>query len=113
MTCEPLIQLNLCDKSVYIADSNTTVSLQIKKGGKSFCEYELTPTSGELFITDDEILDFGNEGIIFKAQLRGEDNISIPFKYLDCAGESQTAETIRIQFVNCEKENVLLREVCS
>ena len=112
MTCEPLIKLNLCDKSVYIGDSDASVTLQIKRGGKAFCEYELAPISGELFITDEEILDFGNEGIVFKAQLRDEDNAPIPFKYLDCAGESQEAEIIRLQFANCDNENILLREVC-
>ena len=110
--CEPKISLSICDNNVKIAESNTDVRLIVYKGVSKQCDIELTPILGELFLTDEEILSFGAEGVTFKLQLRDQDNAPVEFIYKDCRGLEQYAETIRVTFIDCETQNDSLNEIC-
>lgn len=112
MSCYPRIILNICDINVKIAESADPVYLYVKKGITPICRHELTPISGDIFLTDTEILDFGNEGIVYKLRLRTETNEPIPFIYYDCEGAQLESEEIRLEFINCDEPNTHLNEAC-
>lgn len=110
--CEPIITLNICDNSVKIAESAETVILKVYRGASLECSYELEPISGEIFITDTEILDFGNESATFKLNLKTATNQSVNFIYNDCTGASVESEYIRVRFIECGELNTELNETC-
>ncbi len=112
MICEIKVTLNMCDTNVKIAESNDPVYLYVKRGITPICRHELMPISGDVFLTDLEILDFANEGITYKLQLRDENNTPVDFMYFDCSGTAQTAEHLRVSFLNCEDPNLFLYEDC-
>ena len=63
-------------------------------------------------MTDNEILSFGAEGVTFKLQLRDDNNAPVDFMYVDCNGDDQLAEVIRLTFMDCEYQNDYLYEIC-
>jgi hypothetical protein len=111
--CEPKCQLSICDSNVKIAESQTDLTLVVYKGNIRQCDIELTSIAGDIVLTDAEILAFGAEGVTFKLQLRDENNIAVNFMYIDCNGDDQLAEVIRLRFMDCDLQNDYLYEICN
>lgn len=110
--CEPKIMLSICDSNVKIAESLTDLTLIVYKGNIRQCNIELTEIAGDIVLTDNEILSFAAEGVTFKLQLRDNDNAPVDFMYVDCNGNDQLAEVIRLTFMDCEYQNDFLYEIC-
>ena len=110
--CEPKIMLSMCDFNVKIAESLTDLTLIVYKGNVRQCNIELTEIAGDIVLTDNEILSFGAEGVTFKLQLRDANNAPANFMYVDCNGDDQLAEVIRLTFMECEEQNDFLYEIC-
>ena len=110
--CEPKIMLSICDSNVKIAESLTDLTLIVYKGNIRQCNIELTEIAGDIVLTDNEILSFAAEGVTFKLQLRDNNNAPVDFMYVDCNGNDQLAEVIRLTFMDCEYQNDFLYEIC-
>jgi hypothetical protein len=110
--CEPKIMLSICDSNVKIAESLTDLTLIVYKGNIRQCNIELTEIAGDIVLTDNEILSFAAEGVTFKLQLRDNNNVAVNFMYIDCNGNDQLAEVIRLTFMECEEQNDYLYEIC-
>lgn len=110
--CEPKIMLSICDSNVKIAESLTDLTLIVYKGNIRQCNIELTEIAGDIVLTDNEILSFAAEGVTFKLQLRDNNNVAVDFMYIDCNGNDQLAEVIRLTFMECEEQNDFLYEIC-
>jgi hypothetical protein len=110
--CEPKIMLSICDSNVKIAESLTDLTLIVYKGNVRQCNIELTEIAGDIVLTDNEILSFAAEGVTFKLQLRDNNNVAVDFMYIDCNGNDQLAEVIRLTFMECEEQNDFLYEIC-
>ena len=110
--CEPKIMLSMCDFNVKIAESLTDLTLIVYKGNVRQCNIELTEIAGDIVLTDNEILSFGAEGVTFKLQLRDANNAPANFMYVDCNGDDQLAEVLRLTFMECEEQNDFLYEIC-
>lgn len=116
LLCEPKCQLSICDSEVLLADTNHNnqlFKLLVWKGNTRQCDYDLpSDNTGNIYLTNTEILDFAAEGQTFKIQLRDEDNKLVEMDYLDCTGTTHKADKIRLTFVDCEAENNFLYEIC-
>jgi hypothetical protein len=110
--CEPKIMLSICDSNVKIAESLTDLTLIVYKGNIRQCNIELAEIAGDIVLTDNEILSFAAEGVTFKLQLRDNNNVAVDFMYIDCNGNDQLAEVIRLTFMECEEQNDFLYEIC-
>ena len=110
--CEPKIMLSICDSNVKIAESLTDLTLIVYKGNIRQCNIELSEIAGDIVLTDNEILSFAAEGVTFKLQLRDNNNAPVDFMYIDCNGNDQLAEVIRLTFMDCEYQNDYLYEIC-
>jgi hypothetical protein len=110
--CEPKIMLSICDSNVKISESLTNLTLIVYKGNVRQCNIELTEIAGDIVLTDNEILSFAAEGVTFKLQLRDDNNAPVDFMYIDCNGDDQLAEVIRLTFMDCEYQNDYLYEIC-
>jgi hypothetical protein len=104
--------LSICDSNVKIAESLTDLTLIVYKGNVRQCNIELTEIAGDIVLTDNEILSFAAEGVTFKLQLRDNNNVAVDFMYIDCNGNDQLAEVIRLTFMECEEQNDFLYEIC-
>ena len=111
--CEPKIMLSICDSNVKIAESLTDLTLIVYKGNIRQCNIELTQIAGDIVLTDNEILSFGAEDVTFKLQLRDSNNAPVNFMYIDCNGDDQLAEVIRLRFMDCDLQNDYLYEICN
>ncbi len=103
----------MCDYNVKIAESLTDLTLIVYKGNIRQCNIELTEIAGDIVLTDNEILSFGAEGVTFKLQLRDNNNAAVNFMYIDCEGNDQIAEVIRLTFIDCDLQNDYLYEICN
>lgn len=114
--CEPICRLSICDTDVLLADTtrnNQLFKLLVWKGNIRQCDYELpSDNTGNIYLTNTEIIEFATEGQTFKLQLRDEDNKVVELDYIDCQGNAMKAELIRVTFIDCEAENNALYETC-
>ena len=111
-SCFPIVYLSLCDAKVFLTEFTEEVTLNIYKSNSKICEYTLEPDNGELFLTDLEILDFGNLFHKFVIFLKDSENKTIPLQYTDCDGELQETEKVYLRFQDCETENDSLFQDC-
>lgn len=111
MSCYPLTELSICDTDVLLTSVEGDAVLYVKKGSYSLCSYDIVNTGGDLFLTDTEILDFGDIAHVFTIQLKQNGTI-LPILYYDCDGAQQSAEAVRLRFNDCTSVNNELNEVC-
>lgn len=110
MACLVITEASICSTSLKLSSSTSDASLIVTRANKRK-EYELTNNSG-LFITDAEILDFGDINYIVTLELRNEDNALIPIEYLACDGSTEQAASVKLRFMDCEHETTELNEIC-
>ena len=114
--CEPQCRLSICDTDVLLADTNHNnqlFKLLVWKGNIRQCDYEVpSDNTGNIYLTNTEIIEFATEGQTFKLQLRDEDNKVVELDYIDCQGNAHKSELIRVTFIDCEAENNALYETC-
>ena len=115
-SCFPIVYLSRCDAKVFLTEFTEEVTLNIYKSNSKICEYTLEPDNGELFLTDLEILDFGNlfhkflqdmlpekqvEVLIETEHVKGFADIVLPEMVLDIKSQHSQA------FWYMEKENTI------
>ena len=111
--CEPLIELNICDDSVKIAEGSGIYILRVVKSNTKVVIYEIEDDAGDILISNEMIIDFANTSHVFKVYLT-QDNEIIPMIYFDCMNTQLEADKIRLKFTDVETEyqNTRLDEVC-
>ncbi len=109
--CYPLLEASICSKNVLIAFSANDCIMSFKRKGQT-CRVEIQPLNGEIFLTDTEILEFFDNANIFTISLVDDTFTNIPINYIDCQGNFESANTVKIQFSDCEFDTDTLFEVC-
>jgi hypothetical protein len=113
MTCEPIIELSICDKNVKIAENVNDLTLIVYKGNQRQCDFELPSIDGVISLTDTEILEFATTAHTFKFQLRDpQTNEMVDFEFIDCNGFEMLANVVRVRFIECGEQNDVMYEVC-
>jgi hypothetical protein len=109
--CFPLLEASICDTNLLLAHSLNDCVLRFKKKGQS-CSIDLPSQGGEIYLTDVEILEHFDNVNLFQLQLTDTAGTIIPIEYINCDGNFDSGNTIKLQFNDCENENDVLYEAC-
>lgn len=109
--CYPLLEASICDTNLLLAHSLNDVVLKFKKKGQS-CSINLPAQGGEIYLTDVEILENFDNANIFQLSLTDTNGTIIPIEYIDCEGNFESANIIKLRFNDCENQNDILFQIC-
>jgi hypothetical protein len=109
--CFPLLEASICDTNLLLAHSLNDCVLRFKKKGQS-CSIDIPAQGGEIYLTDVEILEHFDNANVFQLQLTDTAGTIIPIEYIDCEGNFNSGNSVKVTFGDCEFQNGILYENC-
>ena len=109
--CLPLLEASICDTNLLLAHSLNDCVLRFKKKGQA-CSIDIPAQGGEIYLTDVEILEHFDNANVFQIQLTDTAGTIIPIEYINCDGNFDSGNSVKLKFNDCENENDVLYEVC-